>query len=931
MAINVVLKSVFDDKGIKSAVKEFDNFGKGLGVAFAAVGAATAAAGVALARFGMDAVKGAEEAAIAQRRLDQVAQSMGIFGAQAAQVSKRLGEFAEANELVVGVDADVIKSTQAKLLTFKELAATANTVGGAMDRATMAAIDLAAAGFGAAETNAVQLGKALNDPIKGITALTRSGVTFTEEEKKKIKVLVESGQVLEAQNMILSAIETQVGGTAEATASAFTKIELATNQVKDAIGEALLPVFEEFADQVVDITPQLAEALAPAAEQIATIFRERVLPAIQNFTKWLASPQGTQTLKNLTNAVIDAIENFINFTKFVFDNYKTIATLTIGLGALYAAIRLTITGVQLWTAAQLILNSALGPLYLLATVLAGIATGLLLLSANAKKATNELEAAEMRVSGLESELKNLEDAFKSGAIDQAAYKKQTDAVKKALEEARNAVARLNNADLSKFRTQLGDTRVNGQKLANQMRELFFAMEGIKAPKFGDAFTEGDGTGAAVEKAFDKVQKFIKDAQKDLAKAQETYNETIAKAQRKYTDSVTKTERDFQEKLAGIVQQSQDRIRDVFRQAASMSVSDFFNAFKAAEQKRLEAFNQAKEEAEKANKAFTDVFVGTDPVTAYLQSLRNKLAVNRQVLTLSARLFERGFSQVFIEQIIASGQEGGTALGEALLASGPETVSEIQRLFSEINDQAETGMDALAKDIFDKAGFATRELRNLYAKTQSELADALLKLKEDFDAEVLDANKALLEAIKSIRAAFSENIKSMKGDLGGLNKVVKDFMEMLTKAQTDAAKALTPTVPGAPDAGPVPGVVAGLQGVNLAASAVSDATGILIDSASDVAKVVEYLLDRTEAAAKFANRAAIAGQTAEAMSALESRNLFQSQANLLRQQGAGAVGTVININVKTDSTQSLAMVGKTLGNTITKYVQTGGQVVVSPVG
>lgn len=931
MAINVVLKSVFDDKGIKNAVKEFDNFGKGLGVAFAAVGAATAAATAALVKFGADSIAAAENVAVANNRLGQVAKSMGIFGSQAGAVTDRLIKFAEANELLVAVDAEVIKATQAKLLTFKNLAATANQMGGEFDRATKAALDLAAAGFGSAESNAVQLGKALQDPIKGITALARAGVTFTAQEKENIKVLVQSGQTLEAQNLILRAIETQVGGTAEATAKASDKMKLAFDNISESVGEALLPVFNEFADEIVKITPQLEAALAPAAEQIAIIFRERVLPAIQNFTKWLASPQGTQTLKDLTNAVIDAIENFINFTKFVFDNYKTIATLTIGLGALYAAIRLTITGVQLWTAAQLILNSALGPLYLLATVLAGIATGLLLLSANAKKATNELEAAEMRVSGLESELKNLEDAFKSGAIDQAAYKKQTDAVKRALEEARNAVTRLNNADLSKFRTQLGDTRVDGQRLANNMRELFFAMRGIKPPKLGDAFTEGDGTGAAVEKAFDKVQKFIKDAQKDLAKAQETYNETIAKAQKKYADAVTKTERDFQEKLAGIIQQSQDRIRDVFRQAASMSVSDFLNAFKTAEQKRLEAFNQAKEEAEKANKQFTDVFVGTDPVTAYLESLRNKLAANRQVLALSARLFERGFSQVFIEQIIASGQEGGTALGEALLASGPETVSEIQRLFSEINDQAETGMDALAKDIFDKAGFATRELRNLYEKTQTELADAMLKLKEDFDAEVLDANKTLLEAIKSIRTAFSENIESMKGDLGGLGKTVKEFMAMLAKAETDAAKALTPTVPTAPGAGPVPGAVGGLTGVNVLASEVSNATGILIDSLSDLEDVRRYLEERIVAASEFAAQSITRGNLAAARSAEATRDEMFAQLRAFRAAGPSAVGTVININVKTDSTQSLAMVGKTLGNTITKYVQTGGQVVVSPVG
>jgi len=119
------------------------------------------------------------------------------------------------------------------------------------------------------------------------------------------------------------------------------------------------------------------------------------------------------------------------------------------------------------------------------------------------------------------------------------------------------------------------------------------------------------------------------------------------------------------------------------------------------------------------------------------------------------------------------------------------------------------------------------------------------------------------------------------------------------------------------------------GATAAAELINDATGILIDAFSDVDKVLAYLTSRIEAATQFANESAIRGETAAAMGALETRNLFRSQAELLRTQGANAVGTIININVKTDSTQSLAMVGKTLGNTITKYVSAGGQVLVSP--
>lgn len=186
---------------------------------------------------------------------------MGLFGDSTAVVSDRLIKLAEATARQTGVDTNSIKLTQAKLLTFKELAATADDLGGYFDRATKAAIDMGAAGFGTAEMNAVQLGKALNDPIKGITALSRSGITFTEIEKERIKTLVESNNIGEAQAMILKAIETQVGGTAEATANATDKMAVGFQQVKERVGIALLPVLERVSGFLID-------TLFPAFERI---------------------------------------------------------------------------------------------------------------------------------------------------------------------------------------------------------------------------------------------------------------------------------------------------------------------------------------------------------------------------------------------------------------------------------------------------------------------------------------------------------------------------------------------------------------------------------------------------------------------------------------------------------------------------------------
>jgi hypothetical protein len=215
MAVSLPIVSEFSGKGIKKAIAEFKQLeGAGKKAQFALKKAALPAAAAlgAVAVMAKSTIAAGEAAATSNARIAQINESMGLFGESTAIVNKRVIEYANATARATGVDQNQIKLAQAKLLTFGQLAKSADEAGGAFDRATKAAIDMGAAGFGDAASNAVQLGKALQDPIKGITALAKSGVTFTEQEKEKIQTLVESNKMLEAQDMVLKAIETQVGG-----------------------------------------------------------------------------------------------------------------------------------------------------------------------------------------------------------------------------------------------------------------------------------------------------------------------------------------------------------------------------------------------------------------------------------------------------------------------------------------------------------------------------------------------------------------------------------------------------------------------------------------------------------------------------------------------------------------------------------------------
>ncbi len=123
---------------------------------------------------------------------------------------------AQAEDLakVTLFDDDSTKGAQALLLTFKNIKTEV------FDQAIPLAQDLSTAFGQDLKSSAIQLGKALDDPIRGVTALRRVGVSFTEDQQKMIKSLVETGDVAGAQRLILAELETEVGGSARAAAEA---------------------------------------------------------------------------------------------------------------------------------------------------------------------------------------------------------------------------------------------------------------------------------------------------------------------------------------------------------------------------------------------------------------------------------------------------------------------------------------------------------------------------------------------------------------------------------------------------------------------------------------------------------------------------------------------------------------------------------------
>lgn len=217
------------------------------------VGIAMTAVGATITGFMGIAVSEAAKAEQANAQLEAVIKSTG--GA-AGVTADEMRELASSLQAVTTYDDETILGAESLLLTFTKIGKEV------MPDATKAVLDMSTAIGTDLKSSAIQIGKALNDPILGATALRRVGVQLTEQQQEQIKVFVESGNVMAAQKIILNELATEFGGSAAAAANTFTgSLQQLQNQIGDmmeTIGAALMPVLKSLMSIVVPIVQSIA-------------------------------------------------------------------------------------------------------------------------------------------------------------------------------------------------------------------------------------------------------------------------------------------------------------------------------------------------------------------------------------------------------------------------------------------------------------------------------------------------------------------------------------------------------------------------------------------------------------------------------------------------------------------------------------------------
>ena len=238
-----------------------------------------------------------------QQSIAQVEAGLLSTGNAVGYTSEELQKMASdlQNNSLFGYEEILQKST-AQLLTFTNIAKEQ------FKGTQQAALDLATRLGGDLQGATLMLGKALNDPVANLSALSRSGIQFSTDQKSMINSLVETNRLADAQTIILGELEAQFGNSASAAAKAgLGPFKQLSNSIGDLtedfgaiIGKALIPFVDKIKDVVSGfqaLTPEtkkwivilggVAAAIGPILALAGTI-----LPAVLTGFGLLISPIG---------------------------------------------------------------------------------------------------------------------------------------------------------------------------------------------------------------------------------------------------------------------------------------------------------------------------------------------------------------------------------------------------------------------------------------------------------------------------------------------------------------------------------------------------------------------------------------------------------------------------------------------------------------
>ena len=251
-------------------------------------------------------------------------------------------------------------------------------------------------------------------------------------------------------------------------------------------------------------------------------------------------------------------------------------------------------------------------------------------------------------------------------------------------------------------------------------------------------------------------------QEKMAAAQTTYNDAVANAQTTFNQTELDLQTAHSQKLVDIQKQYADNATQIEQAAADKRQSII--------QQSIDLLRSAWESATKIN--LGSLFTAGDSSATGLQTqLQTQLAQIQKLQEDAGKLAAQGYSQSFIQEVLAQGPQVGDQMAQSVLTAAPDTANSIKTLYDQIQTTSQSGLDSLATQMNSGTQLATKALTDQYAQVSvdmqnqldtntAQLTDALAKENQSFNDSLTKAQQVLTDALTSAQDSYDKAIQAI---------------------------------------------------------------------------------------------------------------------------------------------------------------------------
>jgi LysM repeat protein/uncharacterized membrane protein (Fun14 family) len=278
-------------------------------------------------------------------------------------------------------------------------------------------------------------------------------------------------------------------------------------------------------------------------------------------------------------------------------------------------------------------------------------------------------------------------------------------------------------------------------------------------------------------------KVLAESLKEEQKLLKEHNKTIEELNKAHNNKVIDAQKAAAQRTAEIIKTSVDQLRGIYRNATQKNIGEIF-----------------------AGLTFQGNYLKGGTVEKLIGALGMQTGKAKTLADDAAKLSGLGFSQTFIEQVVAQGPDVGHELAQTIIKSSPESVKSLQQYWNDLEKQSQHGVDAIAQQMNSGLTLATEELTAQLAQVGKDLADQLATFTKELTDETAIQVQAYKDRLKEIQDATAATVAAIDADINKYQGQIGSLEKALETIQTTPAPSTNDIIPFTPsETQPVPPV------------------------------------------------------------------------------------------------------------------------------